>query len=300
VSIADGEEFAVVVPTRDRGPQLHRLLDELAAQTDRDFDVVVVDQSDRADPYLESGGRGNGRFHLIRDSGSGATRARNIGMRSVGSDWIAYLDDDCLPERDWAAQLRAALTTHPEAEMVVGDIGASEAPSADCYPVAVFPVTEQTLVHGRWSRPWRVGYSACVAIRRAALERLGGWDERFGPGSGDFPASDDMDLNYRFTRSGGTVYLTPHVRARHEQWRTPEELLSLYRGYSRAWGGLVMKQLRTGDPLGAVLIAAGRIKGILGVALSAVRDRSGFGLRLALWELRGFARGLALGSRRSW
>jgi GT2 family glycosyltransferase len=300
VTIAEGQTFAVVVPTRNRGQSLHRLLDELDAQTDGDFEVVVVDQSDREDPGLESRAEANGRFHLIHDDGRGATRARNVGMRAVRSEWIAYLDDDCFPERDWAAQLRAALAARPEADMVVGDIGAPEEPAADCYPVAVFPVLEASLVRGRWARPWRVGYSACVAIRRAVLERLGGWDERFGPGTGDFPASDDMDLNYRLTRSGRTVYLTPDVRSRHEQWRTADELLTLYQGYSRAWGGLVMKQLRTGDPLGAGLIAAGRLKGIFKVAGRAARDRSGFGLRLALQESRGFVRGLVLGLRRKW
>ena len=297
--IAEGQEFAVVVPTRGRGPQLHRLLDELEAQTDRDFEVVIVNQSDRVDRRLESRSRANGRIHLIRDSGCGASRARNVGMRAVGSEWIAYLDDDCLPERDWAAQLRQELRSKEEADMVMGDIGASEAPS-DCYPIGVFEVSEPTVVRGRWARPWRVGHSACVAIRHAALERLGGWDERFGPGVKDFPACEDMDLNYRLTRSGGAAYLTPRVRSQHEQWRTADELLELYRGYSRGWGGLVTKQLRNGDPLGAGLLAAGRLRGILRAVLGAVADRSGFGLRLALEQLRGFAHGLALGSRRSW
>ncbi len=298
--IADGEPFAVVVPTRNRPAQLHRLLDSLSHQTRTDYHVVVVDQSDSVAADLKERVAKNERLHLVEDQGRGASRARNVGCRSVGADWVAYLDDDCVPEPDWAEALAAAISSEPAAEMIMGDIGARDAPAGDYMPVAVFPVTHPHLVSGRFTRPWRVGYSAAMAIRRSALERLGGWDERFGPGAADFPASDDMDLNYRLMRAGGSAYLTPRLRAFHDQWRTSDDLLDLYGGYSRAWGGLVMKQLRTGDPLGAALCAAGRLRGIGRLLVGAVAERSRLRLRLAMAELAGFATGLARAFGQAW
>ena len=290
--IADGEPFAVVVPTRNRPAQLHRLLDSLARQTHTGYHVVVVDQSDRDDPDLSRRAAQDEHLHLLQDQGRGASRARNLGWRAVGADWVAYLDDDCIPEPDWAAALAEEISSDPDAEMIMGDVAARAAPADDYMPVAVFPVPSPKIVSGRFTRPWRVGYSVAMAIRRSALERLHGWDERFGPGAPDFPASDDMDLNYRLMRSGGAVYLTPRLRAFHDQWRTSDELLDLYGGYSRAWGGLVMKQLRTGDPVGAALCAAGRLRGIGRLLVGAVAERSRLRLRLAVAEFTGFADGL--------
>jgi GT2 family glycosyltransferase len=298
--IAEGEPFAVVIPTRNRPAQLHRLLDALSQQTLTDYDVVVVDQSDAVDPSLKERVEGSDRLHLVHDEGRGASHARNVGWRTVGADWIAYLDDDCIPEPDWVAALAGEIGSDPSAELIMGDVAAHEAPAGDYLPVAVFPVDRPRVVRGRFSRPWRVAYSVAMAIRRSALDRLGGWDERFGPGSPDYPASDDMDLNYRLLRSGGSAYLTPRLRAFHDQWRTSDDLLELYQGYSRAWGGLVMKALRTGDPAGAALFAAGRMRGIARLVLGAATGRSRLRLRMASAELRGFVAGLVRGLRQSW
>ena len=298
--IARGEPFAVVVPTRNRAAQLDRLLDSLAQQTQKDFDVVVVDQSDEPDASLARRAEDEPRLHVLRDDGRGASRARNVGWRAVGSDWIAYLDDDCIPEADWVAALRAELASEPAAQLITGDVGAHNAPGGDYLPVAVFPVSEERILKGRLVRPWRVGYSLAMAIRRATLAELGGWDERFGPGVPEYPASDDMDLNYRLLRSGGAAYLTPRLRASHDQWRTSEELVRLYSGYSRAWGGLVAKLVRTGDPIGALLLTGGRVRGLVRRFGSAVTGRSRFRLRFAAAETRGFLTGLARGLRQSW
>jgi GT2 family glycosyltransferase len=298
--IAEGEPFAVVIPTRNRPAQLHRLLDSLADQTLTDYDVVIVDQSDAVDPALEQRVERHDRLHLVHDEGRGASRARNVGWRAVGADWIAYLDDDCIPEAAWAAALHAEIRADRAVEMIMGDVGANDAPADDYLPVAVFPVPTAQVVSGRFIRPWRVGYSVAMAIRRSALDKLGGWDERFGPGCVDYPASDDMDLNYRLLRSGGSAYLTPRMRAVHDQWRTSSDLLALYGGYSRAWGGLVAKQLRTRDPLGAALFTAGRLRGIARLLVGAAAGRSRFRLRLALAELKGFGAGLVRGVGQAW
>jgi hypothetical protein len=62
----------------------------------------------------------------------------------------------------------------------------------------------------------------------------------------------------------------------------------------------VTKQLRTGDPMGAVLFTAGRLRGVGRLLWGAATTRSRLRLRLALAELRGFASGLARGIGQAW
>jgi GT2 family glycosyltransferase len=288
--LAEGDLFAVVVATRNRPAAVMGLLDALERQSDRDFDVVIVDQSDSANAEVEQRVAGSERLHVIRDDGRGTARARNLGWRSVGSTWVAFLDDDTPPAPDWAESLRAELVAHPEVDMVSGPVAAERSEDDGLPALGGFAVEEPQVLAGRYVRPWRVAGGICT-VRRATVERIGGWDERLGPGAPEFLACEDMDFNYRLTRAGGRVYLTPRVRVSHDQWRTGDEVLDLYAAYNRAWGGVVMKHLKTGDPVGAARLAAGRLRGIWRIR------RSG---QLARAELGGFLRGTARGLRHSW
>jgi GT2 family glycosyltransferase len=296
--IAEGELFAVALATRNRPAAIMGVLDTLERQRGS-FEVVIVDQSDPPDTELEARVSASPRLHLVRDEGVGLARARNVGWRSTGATWIAFLDDDTPPDPDWAEHLREELEADPDADMVSGTVELRGAADGDYGGLGAFVVEEPQVVSGRWTRPWRVA-GGIATIRRSTIERLGGWDERFGAGSPDFPASEDMDFNYRLTRSGGSVYLTPRVRVGHEQWRAGHQVLEVYAAYNRAWGGIVVKQLRTGDPLGAAMLTAGRLRGIWKIVKSAARGRSSARLGLARAELAGFLRGARTALRRSW
>ena len=78
-----GALFAVAIATRSRPEHLARTLDALDAQSDRDFDVVVVDQSDPPDPELARREEASERLRVIRDTGRGTSRARNLAWRAL-------------------------------------------------------------------------------------------------------------------------------------------------------------------------------------------------------------------------
>lgn len=275
------------------------MLDALEGQSDRAFEVAIVDQSDEVPPAVHDRVAASPAAHLIVDDGRGLARARNVGWRHVGSQWVAFLDDDTVPDPDWAACLREELQKHPEVDMVTGEVAADGPEQSDYPSLGAFVVGTPRVIEGRWIRPWRVA-GGIATIKRSTIAQLGGWDERFGAGTPDFPGSEDMDFNYRLTRSGGRVWLTPRVRVSHVQWREADDAAAVYAAYNRSWGGLVMKLFKTGDPAGAALFTAGRLRGIWKVARAGVARRSRRRLTLAGAELRGFMAGLLVGLRRSW
>jgi GT2 family glycosyltransferase len=138
------------------------------------------------------------------------------------------------------------------------------------------------------------------SVKRATIAELGGFDERLGPGVPDLPAADDMDFNYRLLRAGHAAFVTPRVRVTHEQWRTPDEIVALYRGYWRAWAGFAGKHLRQGDRRGGTWLWLTGARDIAGIAWSALRLRSRLRARVAAAMLAGFARGSMIGLRRRW
>jgi GT2 family glycosyltransferase len=293
-------DFCVVICTRNRPLHLARTLSALDRQTTAGFSITVVDQSDAPAPELERREATDPSFRVIRDGGQGLSRARNLGWRSVSSVWVAFVDDDCLPEPDWAERLREALNAHPEASVVSGHVGESEPPPGDYVPVAHAHVYEERVHRGRWTRPHQIGIGVSMVVRRDMITSLGGWDERLGAGAPDIPAGEDIDFNYRLLRAGGIGYTTPKVRVVHDQWRTKAELGPLLRNYAEGSAALAIKQLRTGDPIGGVwlwTLFAGSVVRRFGTAL---RTRSGLGIRLTAWKVRGLARGTLKGLAKSW
>lgn len=291
----------MAICTRNRPDHVLRALDALDRQSLGDFEVLVVDQSDDPDPELDRRQAADDRLRVIRDPGRGLSRSRNLAARALSRPWVAFVDDDCLPEPDWVEQLVRAIESHPEVDFISGEVGVANMPTdRDHLPAAVHAVPEARLWSGRWTDPQKIGFGVCMAVRRSVVEGLGGWDERLGPGVDDFPAADDMDFNYRLLRSGGVALDTPLVRARHDQWRTEEETIRVWRGYAAAWGGFAMKNVRTGNVAGGLWLwsIGGRV--VARMFASSVRHRSRMRLTVALNQTAGLAVGTVKGLRRAW
>lgn len=298
-TIAAVDDFTVVVCTRNRRASLARTLDALEAQDDGSFSVMVIDQSDEIDPDL-AGRERRGRLRVVRDGGRGLSRARNLAWRQISDPWVVYMDDDCLPERGWAAMLREALSAHPEAAFISGHVGENTPASNDQLVVTSYPVTREVVRRGRWTWPWAIGFGVCMAIRRDWIDRVGGWDERLGPGGKGFPASDDMDFNYRLLRAGAVAVAVPGPRVLHDQWRTGEELVSLYHSYALGWAGFAAKHLRSADAPGGIWLWAWGAYAYSRMLASAFKRRSRLRLRVAIASWRGHLLGTVRGLSRRW
>jgi GT2 family glycosyltransferase len=310
--------LTVAVCTRGRPEKVRATLDALDRGAPG-VTLVVVDQGEAPDAALAERAAATPRLEVVHDRGRGLSRARNLALREADGDWIAFVDDDCLVDGDFGAALLAEITAHPVADWIAGDVrdgvsgtavelplesrtqyGRKSRGSVDeLPPVTTFPVDRPLIRRGGRTLPGAIGFGVLFCVRRATAERLGGWDERLGPGVPDLPAADDMDFNHRLLRSGGVAVLSPAVRAVHDQWRSADEVVELQRGYSRAWAGFACKHLGRGAGGGLRLWAWGLVD-VLDMAASAAGRRSRLRARIALAKLRGLAEGTVLGLRRRW
>jgi GT2 family glycosyltransferase len=294
-------EFVVVICTRDRPQHLCNALVALDAQTRRDFGIVVVDQSQQHDEHLALRAARDPRLTVMRDSGRGLSRARNLAWRATRNEWVVYMDDDCLPEPDWAQRLGEAFAEHPDVVFVSGEVlGRNPGPGVEGLEYSVFRVDQPELLEGRWVWPQRLGFGVCHAVRRSMIEKVGGWDERLGPGAPDFPASDDMDFNFRVLRAGGIAYVTPRVRSHHDQWRSGGGTVTLFEGYMASWAGFAVKTMRSGDLLSGLWLWGFGVADIVRMVASATKHRSRFRLRVAAAKARGLQRGTRAAVARRW
>src|SRR3954454_18750592 len=191
-------QCTVVVPTIGR-PSLHVLLDALAtAPGPRPAELLVVDDRPDGEP-LPVERDGLPPVRVVRTGGGGPARARNLGWRTARTEWIAFLDDDVVPDPDWYEELQQDLTGLP------GDVAGSQGRVRVPLPAGRRPTDGERATAGLATSSW---ITADLAYRRAALARVGGFDERF-------PRAfrEDSDLALRIMDTGARL-------VRGERWIT--------------------------------------------------------------------------------
>jgi glycosyltransferase involved in cell wall biosynthesis len=103
--------ISVVVTTYNRPDALRAVLDGLAAQTDRGFEVLVADDGSRDDTralvQATSAAFPVRLAHVWQeDRGFRAGAARNRATMQAQGDYVVFLDGDCIPRPDFVARHR--------------------------------------------------------------------------------------------------------------------------------------------------------------------------------------------------
>ena len=184
-------EFWVVIPFFNEAGWITATLEALAAQTDQDFHLLLVDNASTdasravVDAYRDR--RPELAMEVIAEAEKGTGAAADTGFRYAiahGARFIARTDADCLPRQDWVANLKRAF-----AEGLQFVIGAIK-PRADDFPltwrdriaipVLIFIASNWGKVYRR-GRPGQFRYAYIMvagnnlAITASMYERAGGF-----------------------------------------------------------------------------------------------------------------------------
>jgi glycosyltransferase involved in cell wall biosynthesis len=102
--------ISVVVTTYNRPDALAAVLAGLAAQVDRNFDVIIADDGSTDDTARLIAARDVGvplRHVWQPDRGFRVARARNRAIAASSGDYLVFLDGDCVPRPDFVTRHRA-------------------------------------------------------------------------------------------------------------------------------------------------------------------------------------------------
>lgn len=187
---------SVVVPTYERPVRLARCLDALAAldTTRIDVEVVVVDDGSRVPPTAEVAAVSDRvEVRLHSQPNSGPANARNVGAALGRHRFLAFTDDDCVPDPGWAEAVTAPLRDDASALVGGHTVNAVEryCPHASQYLIDALYRWQQDHPAGAF---WTSNNLACS---RDAFLDVEGFDGTF-----PLPAGEDRELGVRWARSG--------------------------------------------------------------------------------------------------
>lgn len=198
---------SVVVATRDRPDRLAECLAALARQDHPSFEVIVVDNAPATNAtadLLESGVTGLADLRYAREDCPGTSRARNRGLHLANGEFVAFLDDDAVPDPSWLAETARGFSVGSNVACVNGLILPRELETPAQVWFEEFSGFSrgftQRLVDLDHHRPadrlfpfttGRLGSGTTMAFRRSTLLEFGGFDVALGGGT---PALGGEDL----------------------------------------------------------------------------------------------------------
>jgi GT2 family glycosyltransferase len=288
-------ETTLIVASRNRPLMLRDTIVSILGGDEVPSEVIVVDQSDRRDDALAAlrSERCELRYHWA--ASRGVSRANNEGVAAARHGILVFTHDDVRVQADWFGTLVRALVAGGARTVVTGRVMPSTAEVAG----GIVPTIKTDLAPAVYAG--RIDddplYPLNMAMYRSALDGVGGFDERLGPGT-PYPAAEDNDLGYRLLEAGYSIVYVPGAVVEHRAWRS--DVVRLRWQYALGQGAYYAKHLSPRDRH-----MAGRlVRHLVRYAGRAVRrgvrlDRSAVGYAAATaGMLMGAARWLTTDGRR--
>jgi glycosyltransferase involved in cell wall biosynthesis len=281
----------VAICTRDRTTDLARALDAVRRLSHRPLEILVIDNC----PSTDATRRLVESFQDIRyalEPRRGLDVARNRALREARGEIVAFTDDDAVVEPEWLGSLLPNFG-HPRVQCVTGltlpmeleteaqEIFEHYSPFGRGFRRRVFDgAHDNPLAVGR------VGAGANMAVRKAFVERLGGFDESLDAGT-PTRSGGDHDLFIRILAAGARIVYDPAAVSWHRHRRTAAELIDTIHGYGVGVYAMLTRHLARRE-LGALKLAWQWLRGSQLPALwRALRRPTDVPAALPIAELRG-------------
>jgi len=205
------EKYSVIVPVYNRIDEVVDLLESLAAQTARNFEVVIVEDGSTV-PCRDAVCRYAGRVDVkyFYKENEGRSIARNYGMERADGTFFIFFDSDCVIPSDYFEKLNAMSAQRPFdcfGGPDAADASFTTTQKAINYAMTSF-LTTGGIRGGKISlekftpRTFNMGFS------RKVYDKVGGFREMF---------SEDIDMSTRIRLNGFSIGLYPDLHVYHKR-----------------------------------------------------------------------------------
>ena len=203
--------FSIIVPVYNRPDEVRELLESLANQTNRDFQLVIMEDGSTI-PCKDICNNYQNKFDLkyFHKSNEGRSIARNYGIERADGDFFIFVDSDCILPPDYIEKLQDSLKKNPTD--CYGGPDAAHESFSDVQKAINFSMTSFLTTGGIRGgkksmekftpRTFNMGFS------RQVFDKVGGFREMF---------SEDIDMSTRIRNAGFKIMLFLEVKVFHKR-----------------------------------------------------------------------------------
>lgn len=273
---------SLILCTRERPALLADAIASILAGRTRPAELLVVDQSREPRLDLRGGVPADCEIRHLPLKSIGLSRARNEGVRRARFPLLVFTDDDVRVSPGWLEALLAVLGRGGERVVATGRVVPEEVPGGRGFVPTLKPCDRPAVYEGRVGVDPLTTFN--MALHRNACERVGGFDERLGPGT-RFPGGEDNEFAFRLLEAGYRIECVPEAVLHHRAWRSPQEYTTLRWRYGRGQGAFLAKHasLQDGFILRRLVGTVGRLP-LRAAGRLFARDAEP-GRRLPRWRL---------------
>jgi len=221
--------FSIVIPTHNRPAQLEECLRSISLldyPRDR-FEVVVVDDRSEVTPSATIDHfRHLIDVMLLKNQKAGPAAARNAGAANAKGRFLAFTDDDCLPQPLWLRAFADCLQLYPDAA-----VGGH---TSNALEDNIHSTASQLLIDYIYSYynaddgGAQFFASNNLTLPREAFFKMGGFDDSF-----PLAAAEDRDFCERWRQYGGRLRHAPKAVMAHAHPLTFRNFIRQHFNYGR-------------------------------------------------------------------
>ncbi len=203
--------ISVIIPTCNRNLLLSRCLDCLAAnkqQLDSFFYEVIVSDDGDKNQARDLISKKYSWVKWIEGPKKGPAANRNHAAKYAKGDWLLFVDDDCLPDRNWIRTYLLAIEY--ERSLIFEGYTDADRPKER--------FDEESPININGGNLWACNF----CIQRSFFYEIGCFDENF-----PFAAMEDIDLRLRILKHHQIVFLKSAIVV--HPWRKINSFSSLYK-----------------------------------------------------------------------
>lgn len=204
--------YSLIIPVYNRPDEVDELLESLTTQTEKDFEVIVVEDGSQRDcrAVVEKyAGRLDVHYYAKPNSGPG--QSRNYGAERAKGEWLIVLDSDVVLPPGYIKAISAEL--HLDPTDAFGGPDRSHPSFTDTQKAISYSMTSFFTTGGIRGGKKKLDKfyprSFNMGIRRDVYMRLGGFSRmRFG---------EDIDFSIRIFKAGCKCRLLPEAWVWHKR-----------------------------------------------------------------------------------
>lgn len=186
-------QFSVIIPTLNEEKFLPRLLESLATQTDKNFELIIVDglSKDKTKDAALALKKKLPQLKFIDAPKAGVSLQRNLGAKASHGRYLVFIDADGVVLPYFIERLGNFIASHENPELFTSWFQADSETTED----AMAALIGNLIVEGALflKRPWAPG--PLTIVRRDAFDLVHGYDETITFG-------EDHDIAMRLFEKG--------------------------------------------------------------------------------------------------